>query len=1004
MFLHLFLMAEIASGTTVHLRLGMALQDVAPLGVYVAGSFNEWNANATMLTMQEDQIYEISLELQPGEYEFKFINGNSWNDVEEVPYSCSEQKSGHFNRQITVGSEHVEVDVCFSACVPCDKLPPCKLYTCPPPMVHRLNKLDVISTLASECCETVGMFNKDVVVRSAGWSDGNSVSFWLNGKMIYSTSNRGFTVMLLTPQGEVLEPQSFDTHMDSTDLEDFLEALPSNSTILLGVSDEASSALSPRAKDLMTSCGAQQIGALTWRGSYALIGVKDGTAWAEAIAIAGDGMAVAVAVVPWQELPPEMLPWCDTKAPMLATKGEMHSSGNLEIHAPSGKCRYQVFEEESAKTCLSGAWIVVLGTSNAQLLANSLLFMMAGSEASEHIHFGKYNFHDFIIENGAISYHNVIKIDDMPVCKQNTTGAREQERRCQDLFSLELSKAPAPTAGRIRVTMVISFFWERVGSVMDVVEADVAWKEVKVGYVTQVVAWYLVCQNIKSWLCPRSELKSQTEDEVFAKFSAEMELVLQRMEASCTLSTGRAAQGFGCVVGSNSYTEARGPLLDAFLRFNARVMDAMSSRATGTFRALDFFQVGEAMPRETLAGHGSQRLHLWLWTMILGGWCPQDLASKHWRVEFQGPLCSAEDLDFAFCPRVSYGIGWHCMNSIPCTMKTLAEEVPSTTVSTVVELIPVTFRVGMVNEVSTAGVHLAGSFQSWDPSATPMNLNQDLNYEVTLYLSSGSYEFKFINGNSWDGAEQIPSFCSAGGFGNRALIVSSMPLVVETCFSACEPCSTIGTTTIPPGTVTQTDTMSTTSSTTELFLPVDGGFHRACRGSSPTDNQAHYFTVLFATSLLECKSLCGMAPSCVGIEYSSGRCEIWTQEIQATASISGFQCYKLKLSPPEPSISEYFHPVDGAEDRACRGKNAGDNHPSHYDVVSVQTLQECQEKCVEAPICVGIEYSLGRCEVWHRTAGIEASIELEGFSCQRYRSQRLLQSVSNQGFLRGKRN
>lgn len=106
------------------------------------------------------------------------------------------------------------------------------------------------------------------------------------------------------------------------------------------------------------------------------------------------------------------------------------------------------------------------------------------------------------------------------------------------------------------------------------------------------------------------------------------------------------------------------------------------------------------------------------------GWCPQDLASKHWRVEFQGPLCSAEDLDFAFCPRVSYGIGWHCMNSIPCTMKTLAEEVPSTTVSTVVELIPVTFRVGMVNEVSTAGVHLAGSFQSWDPSATPMNLNQ----------------------------------------------------------------------------------------------------------------------------------------------------------------------------------------------------------------------------------------------------------------------------------------
>lgn len=48
------------------------------------------------------------------------------------------------------------------------------------------------------------------------------------------------------------------------------------------------------------------------------------------------------------------------------------------------------------------------------------------------------------------------------------------------------------------------------------------------------------------------------------------------------------------MVGSNSYTEARGPLLDAFLRFNARVMDAMSSRATETFRALDFFEARDA--------------------------------------------------------------------------------------------------------------------------------------------------------------------------------------------------------------------------------------------------------------------------------------------------------------------------------------------------------------------------------------------------------------------------
>ena len=56
-------------------------------------------------------------------------------------------------------------------------------------------------------------------------------------------------------------------------------------------------------------------------------------------------------------------------------------------------------------------------------------------------------------------------------------------------------------------------------------KADVAWKDAKVGYVAQVVAWYLVCQNIKFYLCPRKELKSDTEDETFAKFKGEMESV-----------------------------------------------------------------------------------------------------------------------------------------------------------------------------------------------------------------------------------------------------------------------------------------------------------------------------------------------------------------------------------------------------------------------------------------------------------------------------------------------
>lgn len=415
----------------VRLKVGMQLTDVSS-GVHVAGSFNGWDPMATNLTdIDGDQVYEVVLSLEPGDYEFKFINGNSWDEVEEVPWACSEQKSGHFNRLLSIGDQPAELHVCFSACVPCDALPACKLFVCPPLMVHRPDRLEATAMLTSDCCEYAQPFEKDVVVRSAGWSDGNEASFWMDGKMIYATSNRGLTAMTLSIEGEVAETETFDTNVNSSGLEAFLDHLPENTTLLLGASDEASRSLSDRARALIASFGGRQIAQLAWRGSYALIGFKGGGAFAEAVSAPGQGMAVAVGTVPSIELPPTTGQWCDATAAIPATKGKLHSSGNLEIESVDGKCRYPLFERDSAETCLGGAWIVVLGTSNAQLLANTLLFMLAGDNAGDHIHFGKYNFHDFVIENGTVSYHNVIAIADMPACKQNTTGPNQQEQQCQ---------------------------------------------------------------------------------------------------------------------------------------------------------------------------------------------------------------------------------------------------------------------------------------------------------------------------------------------------------------------------------------------------------------------------------------------------------------------------------------------------------------------------------------------------------------------------------------------
>ena len=78
----------------------------------------------------------------------------------------------------------------------------------------------------------------------------------------------------------------------------------------------------------------------------------------------------------------------------------------------------------------------------------------------------------------------------------------------------------------------------------------------------------------------------------------------------------------------------------------------------------------------------------------------------------------------------------------------------------------VTLMVDMQNQtVSSSGVYVAGTFNGWSMSANSMSdADGDQVYEVTLSLSSNSgHEFKFINGNSWEG--YISGSC-ANNFGN----------------------------------------------------------------------------------------------------------------------------------------------------------------------------------------------------------------------------------------------
>lgn len=113
----------------VTFKVDMSEQTVSDSGVYIAGSFqdeagfgNEWTPGTTALTDGDgDDIYELTVQLPTGSYEFKFLNGNNWGTEEGVPTACQVNS----NRGFTVASNDTTIGpICFAKCDSCNAAVP----------------------------------------------------------------------------------------------------------------------------------------------------------------------------------------------------------------------------------------------------------------------------------------------------------------------------------------------------------------------------------------------------------------------------------------------------------------------------------------------------------------------------------------------------------------------------------------------------------------------------------------------------------------------------------------------------------------------------------------------------------------------------------------------------------------------------------------------------------------------------------------------------------------
>lgn len=110
--------------------------------------------------------------------------------------------------------------------------------------------------------------------------------------------------------------------------------------------------------------------------------------------------------------------------------------------------------------------------------------------------------------------------------------------------------------------------------------------------------------------------------------------------------------------------------------------------------------------------------------------------------------------------------------------------------------VDVTLKVNMAwekanNAISANGVHVAGDFQGWNPSATPMtDADNDGIYEVTINVpANSSIQYKFINGNAWGSDESVPAACVVSGTWNRgATFTYADSTLSPVCFGKCTDC------------------------------------------------------------------------------------------------------------------------------------------------------------------------------------------------------------------------
>jgi hypothetical protein len=109
--------ANVDDGSCTYLvtfRINMSNESVSAEGVHLAGDFQDWDPSSLPVPYAGYGVHQVVLQLQQGDYEYAFINGNT-SDASESVGDCGMDG----NRVINVSGNMVTSGECFNSCDQC---------------------------------------------------------------------------------------------------------------------------------------------------------------------------------------------------------------------------------------------------------------------------------------------------------------------------------------------------------------------------------------------------------------------------------------------------------------------------------------------------------------------------------------------------------------------------------------------------------------------------------------------------------------------------------------------------------------------------------------------------------------------------------------------------------------------------------------------------------------------------------------------------------------------